>query len=292
MWEEIARNPLSDTTSDPITDIEEFFAKTAPFSTAAYEKTLLFRHGGGQRYDRVWALRDDAAGSVVIRGVLAYCGETAYPIFSAGVAEPPPSFLAVLGVSSRLYGICGGAESVAVLERGLAQIGLSAAERVEYDLMADGGMPPDAAFTAGPAGLVLRPPSESDIERIIPLQAGYEREELASARRKFDPILCRVLTERLIRRARILIACHNGDIIGKINVNAKTPAWSQIGGVYVLPAYRGQGVASRMAAVFTRGLLDAGRRAGLFVKKNNSAARRVYEKTGFTRVGDYRISYF
>jgi predicted GNAT family acetyltransferase len=81
-------------------------------------------------------------------------------------------------------------------------------------------------------------------------------------------------------------------VVGKINTNAASFSRTQIGGVYVLPEYRGQGIAQRLTAVFAEDLI--GRTGGitLFVKKKNPAAQAVYRRAGFTAVADYRISYY
>jgi predicted GNAT family acetyltransferase len=80
--------------------------------------------------------------------------------------------------------------------------------------------------------------------------------------------------------------------VGKININAESFTRLQIGGVYVDPACRGRGIGGALIAGFIR--LFAFREKGftLFVKKQNAAARRVYDRIGFTKLADYRIDYF
>jgi predicted GNAT family acetyltransferase len=62
--------------------------------------------------------------------------------------------------------------------------------------------------------------------------------------------------------------------------------------VYVHPDYRGIGIAGRMTSEFTESLAAQGRGISLFVKKSNTAARRVYQRIGFEIQGDYRIDYY
>ncbi|MDR2019792.1 MAG: GNAT family N-acetyltransferase, partial [Treponema sp.] len=80
--------------------------------------------------------------------------------------------------------------------------------------------------------------------------------------------------------------------VGKINTNAESFTCFQIGGVYVLPEYRGRGIATRMAASLSSRLLAQGKNISLFVKKQNPAARAVYKKIGFKVLKDYRICYY
>ena len=80
--------------------------------------------------------------------------------------------------------------------------------------------------------------------------------------------------------------------MGKINTNAASFTRVQIGGVYVLPEYRGLGIGRRMTAVFAGELQARGWGLTLFVKKNNPAAQKIYRSIGFEEAGDYRISYY
>ena len=80
--------------------------------------------------------------------------------------------------------------------------------------------------------------------------------------------------------------------MGKINTNAASFTRLQIGGVDVLPEYRGLGIGRRMTAAFVGELSKQGRGLTLFVKKNNPAARAIYDHIGFSVAADYRISYY
>jgi ribosomal protein S18 acetylase RimI-like enzyme len=297
MWTTIRRDPS--TAWLPSADARDFFRATEPFSTAAYARTIaVLKDGVYGAYsvyggDSVWVLRDQDAA----RGIVAYCGRVVFPVFAndlplenAGTELLPAAFLSAAAARPP-YAIHGSARSAAYMERALAEYGCAAYERIDYDLM-EAGVPPKEALAAGPAELILRQPTLSDIERVFLLQSSYEQEELVSERRRFNPAVCRAVAERIIRRENILIAELNGETIGKINTNAAAPGVFQIGGVYVQPAYRGRGVASRMTAEFTRSLLNSGSRVSLFVKKTNHAARALYLRTGFHIVGDYRITYY
>jgi ribosomal protein S18 acetylase RimI-like enzyme len=58
-----------------------------------------------------------------------------------------------------------------------------------------------------------------------------------------------------------------------------------ISGVYTRPEFRGRGVAQAVTAALCRQAEAAGAMAGLFVREENLAARRAYEKLGFQPVG-------
>jgi ribosomal protein S18 acetylase RimI-like enzyme len=58
-----------------------------------------------------------------------------------------------------------------------------------------------------------------------------------------------------------------------------------ISGVYTRPEFRGRGVAQAVTGALCRQAEAAGAMAGLFVREENPAARRAYEKLGFQPVG-------
>ena len=130
------------------------------------------------------------------------------------------------------------------------------------------------------------------MEALFQLQAGYEKEEVLQQGAIFDPSMCRLNIDRIAAREQLLLAELGGRVCGKLNTGAASSSFFQIGGVYVHPGYRGRGIASKMTAVFVQGLLSQGKTVSLFVKKRNAAAQAAYARVGFTRLGEYRISYY
>jgi ribosomal protein S18 acetylase RimI-like enzyme len=188
-----------------------------------------------------------------------------------------------------VQGMLGDAET---LEAALADLGYRSAEQRNYDLMALAKAPGDETPGAYPRGLELRRPDPADLEELYPLQAGYEQEEVLPQGRALNPLACRLALGNILSREQILVACLDKRIVGKINTNARSFTRVQIGGVYVLPEYRGRGIGRRMTAVFAGELMAGGRGVTLFVKKNNQAAQKIYRQIGFEDAGDYRISYY
>jgi predicted GNAT family acetyltransferase len=68
---------------------------------------------------------------------------------------------------------------------------------------------------------------------------------------------------------------------------------AQIQGVWVAPEWRGRGLASRgMAAVVKDALRRSAPTVSLYVNDYNHAARRVYARCGFRRVGTFATVLF
>jgi len=209
---------------------------------------------------------------------------------------------------NKIHSVQGLKNEVIILENEIKKTGCKPADIIDYELM-NLDRPPDTSLTndsfsvnpgraAGtenknlPGSLILCVPRMTDLDAIAPLQAAYEQEEVIPSGSVFSPAASRINTARIIANGSILAAKLNGRFIAKINVSAVSFTRYQIGGVYVHPGFRGLGIAGRMASVFISSLIEEGRGVTLFVKKNNTAARRLYLKMGFTIRNDYRITYY
>lgn len=85
-----------------------------------------------------------------------------------------------------------------------------------------------------------------------------------------------------------LMIC-DGRPVGMGAINAKAGAMVQIGGVYVPPERRGQGLAGQLVAGHLAELAAQGvRRATLFAA--SQAAMRAYARIGFAQIGMFRVA--
>ncbi|MDR0589851.1 MAG: GNAT family N-acetyltransferase, partial [Spirochaetaceae bacterium] len=237
--------------------------------------------------DHVWALREEGE---TISALLLHSGRTLFPVFDRPSHIPVPYFMSRFLKKIPIHAIQGSGDDTHMLEYALATLGYTCVDRIDYDLMTLDGPPNANALKAGPAGLIMRKPTVSDLDALYRLQAAYEREEVLPRGAVFNPAACRRSVERIINDEFILAAELNGLIVGKINTNALSFSRYQIGGVYVHPDYRGRGIAVSMGAAFARLLTGEGWGLSLFVKKRNAVARAVYCRIGFAVAGDYRIS--
>jgi ribosomal protein S18 acetylase RimI-like enzyme len=242
--------------------------------------------------DHTWLLRGGDGGHAGdILAIIVQSKQNLLPVLCGQKNIPPVHFLRGLFGAVPIHSLQGRKEDVLIMEMLLEKIGLFAAEEIDYDLMCI-DHPPSDFHGASHAGLVIRKPQASDMNALAALQAAYEQEEVLPFTSEFNAAASRMNTERIFSKEHMLVAEFNGDLIGKINTNAVTYTRYQIGGVYVHPDYRGLGIARRMSGEFVSSLIAQGRGISLFVKKSNSAARRVYQRIGFEILGDYRINYY
>ena len=235
----------------------------------------------------VWLLKNEAGN---ILALIVYARQCLLPVLGGDQKNiPPPYFLRGFFGTVPIHSLQGREKDVLIMEAALEKIGLYAEEKIDYDLMCI-DRPPSGFYTAC-AGLVIRKPLNTDMNDLAALQAGYEQEEVLPAAADFNAAVSRLNMEQIFSKEQMLVAELDGRVIGKINTNAATFTRYQVGGVYVLPEYRGRGIARRMAGEFITSLVAQGRGISLFVKKSNLAARRVYRRIGFETLGNYRINY-
>jgi ribosomal protein S18 acetylase RimI-like enzyme len=215
-----------------------------------------------------------------------------FPVFGKNARVSSPHFLNRFLGKIHIHAVQGLREDSEQLEALMEGLGYSAAERIDYALMSLDRDPLPGAFRAGPDGLVLRSPLPGDAESLFALQSAYEQEEVLPVNAVFNPAACMMNLKNILASASVRVAELGGQVVAKINTSAESFSRHQIGGVYVRPDCRGRGIAERMAAVFTRSLLEKGKGVTLFVKKRNIAALKVYGKIGFDNLADYRISYY
>lgn len=239
--------------------------------------------------DHIWTLRGKTG---ELSDLIIHSKSTLLPMLCGAKEIPAPRFLGGLLSPVPVHSVQGLRGEAIAVETFLEEMGRKAQENIDYDLMSIDTAPGDGYFSAGPPGLILRIPRYTDMDAVAALQAGYEQEEVLPKGAVFNPAASRINAARIIQKARILCAELEGRLVGKINVSAVSFTRFQVGGVYVHPGFRGMGIASRMAAEFIGSLIAEGRGATLFVKKSNAAARKVYDRLGFSVIGDYRISYY
>ncbi|MDR0555099.1 MAG: GNAT family N-acetyltransferase [Treponema sp.] len=231
--------------------------------------------------------------------LLFYYKRLLFPIFLGRKNIPLPPFMRRFPLKIPIYALQGLRRDVETFAALIEPLGYRGAQSIDYDLMNLDAGPFPLCFQAGPPGLVLRKPGVADLEALFPLQAAYEREEVLPRGSVFNPAAARLALEHTLAQQHVLTAELDGRIVGKINTNAEAFSRYQIGGVYVLPQYRGQGIATRMTAELARQLVAGNNKPDtarwgltLFVKKSNHAARKIYRRVGFTITAEYRIAYY
>jgi uncharacterized protein len=138
----------------------------------------------------------------------------------------------------------------------------------------------------------LREATLSDLELLVPACAAAHREEIGIDPLDRDPEGFRWRTRSQIEHRRSWIWRDGDTILFKSEASAWTPAAVQLQQVWVDPAARRAGNASRGLRDLCRLLLDRVPTVCLFVRPENEPAIRLYDTVGMRRVLTYRSLIF
>jgi GNAT superfamily N-acetyltransferase len=264
---------------------ENFLRLNEPFCVSACSSFMNMSDSA----DKVWVLTGGAMHQV--SAVLFQHGKTLFPVFGNNIDIKIPVFLSRVFSAAPIRSIQGLAWDTQILENILSTAGVFAQERVEFDLMNIDSLSELTKVKKPSLPIEFHIPEACEADEIFKLHAAYELEEVLPRGAKFNPSLCRLQVEHILKKQKILVVNKGNRMIAKINTNAISYSRYQIGGVYVLPEFRGCGIGSAMTSLFAHILLSEGHGVTLFVKKKNPPARQVYKKAGFKKTADYRIVY-
>jgi uncharacterized protein len=138
----------------------------------------------------------------------------------------------------------------------------------------------------------LRPATPRDLDRLLPACAAAHELELGIDPLARDADSFRWRTSAQIDEGRSWLWLEDDVILFKAEASAWTPAAVQLQQVWVDPEARGHGYARRGLADLCRLLLESTPAVTLFVRRENTAAIRLYDAVGMRRVLEYRSVLF
>jgi RimJ/RimL family protein N-acetyltransferase len=139
-----------------------------------------------------------------------------------------------------------------------------------------------------PGGTGLRDATLEDLDILVPACAAAHEVELGVDPLRRDPEGFRWRTRAQIEEGRSWLWEEDGVIRFKSEASAWTPAAVQLQQVWTDPAARGRGYAAAALRDLIRLLLARVPRVCLFVRAENDAAIRLYDRVGMRHVLDYR----
>jgi predicted GNAT family acetyltransferase len=160
--------------------------------------------------------------------------------------------------------------------------------RPNQPLLATATPPP---VRADPLVRLVRP---DEMDALFPAAVAMYTEEVGvSPTRDGGQRAYRERVAELVRGRRAYARFVDGRVVFKAELAAVTRHTAQVQGVWVDPAYRGQGLATAaMAAVVHDALRRVAPTVSLYVNDYNHAARRVYARCGFHQVGTFATVLF
>ncbi len=178
-------------------------------------------------------------------------------------------------------------------ERAVTELWEAARQRVPPPREDRPGQPVFAIMeTPEPGGSGLREAVFADLELLLPACAATHEGEIGVDPLRVDAEGFRRRTRQQIDDRRSWVWIEGGTILFKAEASAWTPHAVQLQQVWVDPEVRNQGYGRRGLSDLIRLLLERVPRVCLFVRADNPAAIRLYERVGMERVGSYRSLLF
>lgn len=130
----------------------------------------------------------------------------------------------------------------------------------------------------------VRPVLIDELDVLYPASVAMFTEEVGESPELHGRHSYRARVAQLISRGWSFAVIEDGTVLFKAEVGAATASACQIQGVYVHPELRGRGIASHaMASVVQLARRDIAPAVSLYVNDHNVAARRAYQRAGFTQ---------
>ena len=241
---------------------------------------------------RVFYLSPHRGSSEIAGVILQTAFGFVFPVFDTPEAERHPR-LGELGRRLRknffqARTIMGRDEDVRRIEE---TIGSPPDTRVTYYIMSLWGEPAQRQRPA-PQGYTFRRAQMQDLDRLLPLQRAYEREEVIVDDRDVNAGVVYHNMRSALEHHLTYVAEREGDPVAKASTNSRGLTYDQIGGVYTVPEERNRGIAAELMRCLIADIRSAGKGSTLFVKQHNAAAIQMYENLGFERRNEFAISYY
>jgi predicted GNAT family acetyltransferase len=159
---------------------------------------------------------------------------------------------------------------------------------------------PDQPLLATSADPVIEPDPrvrrvrEEELDILLPACIEMFTEEVGvSPVTGGDGALYRARVRELVMSGRAVARIDDGQVVFKAELGSVSSRASQVQGVWVRPDLRGRGLAAPgMASVVQYARAEFAPTVSLYVNGFNHAARRAYERVGFTEVGTFATVLF
>lgn len=243
--------------------LEEFGVTASPSSSAF---TFWGAFDGGE-----------LAATVFVGGEGGLLVPSAHPI---SLHEPLAEALSKTGL--RLHAAMGERDAVDVLVRYLApgKPKLSVAQRL-FTATAD-----DLGPFTNPT---LRLAREDDVDRLLPLAAGYVKETFGTDPLEKDLEGFRARLLQRIRGKRSYVLDQDGALVFKVDVGSRSQWGAELEGLYTHPDHRSQGHATLSLGQISRHLLSSLPRLTLRVPENAPSIATMARKVGYVAGRNSRI---
>ncbi len=133
----------------------------------------------------------------------------------------------------------------------------------------------------------------ADYERLLPLELGYQREEVVPKSFDVSDAALAAAFKHELGQGLTFALFDGGRPIAKARLAASGQRYCMLGGVYTLPSERKKGRAAFLVSqIIARSEAHGVNNFCLYAKQENAAALALYKSLGFTPRGEYLLIYY
>lgn len=230
----------------------------------------------------------DSKPNLVLNVMMITAGGILLPMFS----ELPPSGMIINEMLKMIteykknifciLGVSGDTETVKNF------LNYSILSKIEYALLKE---EISTIFETDKALFRIKKAKKRDALQLLPLEKEYLLEEVLIGTSALNPKAALLNLQKTCNTQIVFYALSGKEIIAKVNTNGNGIGYNQIGGVYTKPEFRNIGVSTHIMKVLLNEIHMSGRKAVLYVKKDNKPALSLYRKLGFHIIDEYSAYY-
>lgn len=230
----------------------------------------------------------DSKPNLILNVMMITAGGILLPMFS----ELPPSgrvinemLKMITDYKKTIFCILGVSKDTELVKNSLNYSVLS---KIDYVLLKEDS---NTIFESKMTTFRIKKAKARDALQLFPLEKAYLLEEVLIGASAINQKAAMLNLLKMCSAQSVFYAIMGREIIAKVNTNGKGIGYNQIGGVYTKPEFRNKGVSTYLMKVLLNGIHMSGKKAVLYVKRDNIPALALYGKLGFHIIDEYQAIY-
>lgn len=237
---------------------------------------------------KVFCEVSDSGPHQILNAIMITSGGIVLPLFSDNLPSHEvimEMIKKVIDYKSKIFCILGITKDTEYIKNSL---NYSSYSTINYSLLKENT---NTQFSITHTSLKVRKAKKRDTMILFPLEKAYLLEEVLQGNTQINHQAVLLNLKKTCADQSVYYGLFEKKIIAKVNTNGKGFGYNQIGGVYTIPEYRNQGISTYLMKTLLNDIHISGKKAVLYVKKENKPAITLYKKLGFQVVNDYSAHY-
>jgi len=245
-------------------------------------------HIPSSKIAKVFCEVSDTGLNQILNAIMITSGGIVMPLFSDNLPSHEvirEMIKKIIDYKSKIFCILGITKDTEYIKN---KLNYSSYSTTNYSLLKENT---NTRFSISHTSLKVRKAKKKDTLILFSLEKAYLLEEVLQGNTQINHKAVLLNLKNTCADQSVYYGLFGKKIIAKVNTNGKGFGYNQIGGVYTIPEYRSQGISTCLMKTLLNDIHISGKKAVLYVKKENKPALALYKKIGFDIVDDYSAHY-